>query len=273
VESLTPPCVPERPSSEWWNAAVVAAAKKSSARAEVYSAVVTGRIEKFRPRVLQLLQQAGLDFSSVHLKSGNRDTALAKKGVFQELIEALPGLERVAIWEDRSEHVATFKDFFTSKGFDAEVTLVKATPMPAQCAALGEGQAAKQGKKVLYVALILDEASRQAAQDWFVEEAGVALLPTVITHHVTLQFKPSEEQLAQLAVGSRAAVRAVGWAADASAQAVVVSGVEAYSGIPHVTVATATGVPPAYSKTLLQAGFTRAAGPKLTGTIEAVTGK
>jgi len=127
--------------------------------------------------------------------------------------------------------------------------------------------------KVLYTALILDPASHTAVQKWFEQVSGEPLLDTVFAHHITIQFKPSESQVADIEVGSKASVKVVGWASDDKIQVVVVSGLTVASGVPHVTLATAPGTSPAYAKQLLQDSYTRAGGPVLTGQIEAVMGK
>lgn len=127
--------------------------------------------------------------------------------------------------------------------------------------------------KVLYTALILDKASHSAVQKWFEQVSGEALLDTVFAHHITIQFKPTEDQVSATDIGAEASVRVVGWASDDKAQVVVVSGLNVISGLPHVTVATAKGVAPAYSKQLIQKDFALGGGPVLTGRIEAVMGK
>ena len=44
-ESLTEPCVPERPGREWWNGPIVQQAKKSIKDPNVYAVLATGRID------------------------------------------------------------------------------------------------------------------------------------------------------------------------------------------------------------------------------------
>lgn len=119
----------------------------------------------------------------------------------------------------------------------------------------------------LYVGLFLDKRSHDALVRWANDEGPV--LPKVIAHHVTIKFKPTPEELASLPVGEPASVRVIGYASDSKAQAVVVDGLKVMGGaIPHVTVATANGVSPVYSKELLANGYDTVRGPVLTGTIQ-----
>jgi hypothetical protein len=124
-----------------------------------------------------------------------------------------------------------------------------------------------EGKTPLYIGLFLDKHSHETLIRWASEEGPV--LPKVIAHHVTIKFKPTPEELDSLPVGEPASVRVVGYASDPKAQAVVVDGLKVRTGaIPHVTVATATGVSPVYSQELLANGYDTVRGPVLTGTIQ-----
>ena len=134
--------------------------------------------------------------------------------------------------------------------------------------------------KVLYTALVLDAASHKALLAWFERVSGAPLLEKRFAHHMTLQWKPTEDQLAATEIGSDAAVVVTGWAADAQTQAVVVlTGLEVASELPHVTVACAQGTSPVRSLELLLRGHhsvvdgVKVNGPTLTGRIEAVMSK
>jgi len=125
-------------------------------------------------------------------------------------------------------------------------------------------------RKILYTALILDNASHTTVQEWFKQVSGESLLNNILAHHITIQFKPTEDQVSAVGIGTEASVNVVGWVSDEKAQVVVVSGLTVSSGTPHITVATASGVLPEYSKQLLQGKINMVEGPELTGKIEAV---
>jgi len=140
--------------------------------------------------------------------------------------------------------------------------------MPTALSLLREGKT----PKALYVGLFLDERSHAALIRWVRDDGPV--FPKVYAHHVTIQFKPTPEELASLPIGEPASVRVIGYAFDSKAQAVVVDGLKVLTGAtPHVTVATAEGVSPAYSKELLANGYGTVRGPVLTGTIQVEYGK
>lgn len=119
------------------------------------------------------------------------------------------------------------------------------------------------------LAIKLDKPSRKLLMKWWVEETKLDLLPNVNVNHVTLKFEPSADDLAKVELGAKVVVRVTGWAADEKAQAVKVAiPVSSSNPIPHVTVATAKGIPPSYSKELLAHGVTAVHGPTLHGAIE-----
>ena len=133
-ESLGPPCVPDRPTADWWNSSVVSSAKRSNSDPDVVSILVTGRlVKKFHLRVRDLLRQAGLRFDSVHLAAGGSSTETAKLKVFAETLADNPGITSVEIWEDRAEHIGKFKSFFEAQGLKCKAHLVKIAPHEVAC--------------------------------------------------------------------------------------------------------------------------------------------
>jgi len=124
-------------------------------------------------------------------------------------------------------------------------------------------------KKVVYSAIFLDDASHRELLAWWVKATGTPLLPTHFGHHMTIKFKPSSEEVAKLDLGKKVRVRVVGWAGDEKGQAVLVDPeVESTNPKPHITVAVAPGVSPAYSNELLASGVTRISGPTLEGVVD-----
>ena len=131
-ESLGPPCVPDHPSADWWVASTVDAAKKSISDPETYAVLATGRLAgRFHKRVLELLGQAGLRFDEVHLTPGG-GTLPFKLGLMEKLIEKL-GVEKVEVWEDRSEHVGAFESVIKQFGKESEIHLVSTKPHQLEC--------------------------------------------------------------------------------------------------------------------------------------------
>jgi hypothetical protein len=125
--------------------------------------------------------------------------------------------------------------------------------------------------EVYYSAIFLDEASQQTVLAWWERATGVPLLRQIYSPpHMTLQVRPSAKDVAQLQIGQQVRMRVVGWVADEIAQAVRVEPEMVVSKPnPHVTIATigGPGSPASHSNELFAAGFTRAAGPTLTGVV------
>jgi len=131
LESLTPPCVPEKPGSEWWDHAVVSRARKSISDPDVKAVLVTGRINSvFKQRVHNLLRQEGLRFHTVALNPGT-STDQAKLATFEN--ELTPDITHVEIWEDRAHHLSKFESFFRGKGLSVKGHLITTNPMPVAC--------------------------------------------------------------------------------------------------------------------------------------------
>jgi hypothetical protein len=121
-----------------------------------------------------------------------------------------------------------------------------------------------------YLASIrLDSSSQSALKNWWLATVGPAL-DKLYCDHVTLFYKPSEEQILSLPLGARVTFKVVGWAESDSVQAVKVRLPKSldYPGrISHVTIAT-DGTPPVESNTLLRKGYEVVSGPTIHGIVQ-----
>jgi hypothetical protein len=125
-----------------------------------------------------------------------------------------------------------------------------------------------QSKTPTYTAIFLDGESKRKLLSWWKSEVG-EVLPVTYADHMTIRFKPPEEEVAKLALGEEATLQVIGWAADENGQAVLVkSDVPSTNKNPHITVATAKGTSPVYSNKLLDRGHTKVSGPTLRGVID-----
>lgn len=120
-----------------------------------------------------------------------------------------------------------------------------------------------------YAAVFLNRPSQRRLLAWWEHTVGVPLLGDIKADHMTIRFKPSEAEIKKIPVGTGATIRVVGYAADEKGQAVLVSSsTPSWNKHPHVTVAVAPGVGAVYSNELLARGYTKLAGPYLTGIID-----
>lgn len=125
-----------------------------------------------------------------------------------------------------------------------------------------------QAREPTYTAIFLDDESKRKLLSWWKSEV-MQVLPVIFADHMTIKFRPSEAEVAKLALGEEATIHVIGWAADERGQAVLVrSDVPSANQNPHITVATAKGTSPVYSNKLLGQGHTNVSGPTLRGVID-----
>lgn len=125
IETLSPPFVPEHPGADWWAENVVAQAKEAIADPETHSILLTGRPPKLAPRVQALLLSAGLTFDVCScVGSGEGSTLEMKQRRIRSTLAALPGIQRVEMWEDRPEHVEPFQAFLREMRIGFQIHLV-----------------------------------------------------------------------------------------------------------------------------------------------------
>jgi len=131
--SLSPPCVPKNPGSDWWNTKTVADARNSIRNPDVFAVLMTGRHDRlFRWRVPELLKQAGLDFDSVHLAPGKDSTLQWKLGMMKKILSRFSSVKTVQIWEDR-DHIDDFVRFSERLGFVTAPHRVTESTKEADC--------------------------------------------------------------------------------------------------------------------------------------------
>jgi hypothetical protein len=146
--SLGPPCVPEKPGSEWWVPSVVADAKKSIANQDVWAIVCTGRSDMpksgNRWRVPALLKQQGLNFDEVYLNPG-KDTAIYKMDVIDKILGRYPKISTVQIWEDHTTNFPRYIKHVEDKGLTCVGHFIKGVHLPAVCSETDMEQAVAEG--------------------------------------------------------------------------------------------------------------------------------
>lgn len=132
--SLEPPCVPDKPGSDWYVGSSVSSARKSTSDPNVMTILATGRINKFRARVLELVRATGLRFDDYVLASGGSDKTLdMKTKLLARMLRQHSDIDRVEMWEDRVPHVAAFSSFLARQDVEHEIHAVKMRPMEVDC--------------------------------------------------------------------------------------------------------------------------------------------
>ena len=118
LQSLTPPCVVDP--GPLWIRASVSAAQEAIGRPEAYVVLMTGRgmSPELYDRVSELVASEGLSFDEIHLKPGGR-TMPWKSGMLEKYIQRFPDLQKVQVWEDRSDHLDHFMKVAEAAGLEA----------------------------------------------------------------------------------------------------------------------------------------------------------
>jgi len=110
--SLTDPCVPLNPSSNWWIKNTVEEAKKSVRNRDALTIICTGRVETHKPRILSLLNKAGIrGLDNLYINPGI-SAAKFKLKVIDDLYRKY-SFEEVHIWEN--ENYNHYKEVIESK--------------------------------------------------------------------------------------------------------------------------------------------------------------
>lgn len=107
-----------------------------------------------------------------------------------------------------------------------------------------------------YIALVIEEYGQK-----FIKEHFPALYPNVYGDHITLIFNPTEKEKDFLKDWEdeegnvSCEFEVIGYVQDEFCQALIVEqddGVFDVAEFPHITISTAEGIPPKYSKELLK---------------------
>ncbi len=98
---------------------IVNKARELIDRPEVYCIMLTGRIDNiFEDRVKQLLSQKDLFFDKVGLNQFGGDTVDFKVNTIKNLIDKMPNLDRLTMWDDDEEKIEKYKEIFSNKEYD-----------------------------------------------------------------------------------------------------------------------------------------------------------
>jgi len=268
-QSLLPPCVPDKPGSDWWIGSTVSSAKASISNPEVYAMLATGRPDAsgLRFRVPELLKQKGLNFDSVNLAPSS-GTLAWKKRLIQKTLGRFPHIDTVRIWDDRRSHLPELGQAAVRAGIDPDkvhLTSVRSRSKEPLCGD-PDSPTSTIKKTPKFLGVFLDSRSRAALAHVFPYAHH-----KLKADHVTLAFSPAEDDPRLSLIGKKIQMKVVGVAEDEKAQAVLValpSGVGSDNRFPHVTLSVSEETDAVYSNDLLAKGFEKVNGPTLTGVVD-----
>ena len=98
----------------------------------------------------------------------------------------------------------------------------------------------KWRKKIVYAGIFLDPTTKANLMRWWDQQAETEeLFDKKLIHHITLAFKPTQEEVEALPLGKPIKMRIVGYGQDDKAQAIFVEidGLRSKNKKPHVTMA------------------------------------
>lgn len=133
--SLSPPCVPNKPGSDWWIASAVRDAKKAISRPDVYAVLATGRnnqapINQLLPKLLRGKGIGGFD--EVHLNPGGSSKKF-KLVLIEEILDKHPTIRKVIAWDDKADHANAFAALAISRGLEGDYHVIPVNPHEVVC--------------------------------------------------------------------------------------------------------------------------------------------
>jgi len=132
-QSLLPPCVPEKPSKEWWNQSLVAKAKKDSTDPNTFSILASGRWSKpFALRVKELVRQQGLKFDLITLPTTPGSQPF-KRAIADRLMKDFPGVQQIQVYDDHPPHSKAYKIAAQKMGVPFRINDIDIEPKKARC--------------------------------------------------------------------------------------------------------------------------------------------
>ena len=271
VRSLIPPCVPQKPGSDWWVSSTVSSAKQSISDSDVFAMMVTGRNANsgLRFRVPELLKQRGLRFDEVHLTPVS-STLGYKKKLLEKTLNRYPFIDTVRMWDDRPSHLRAFTEVAEKMGIDPDniyTTAVRAKSKDPECPTMEDSLQPVSPEALdncRYVGVFLDASSKASLSHAFPFAHN-----KIKNDHVTLCLGGGGEGVEDL-LGTKIRMKVIGYAEDEEGQAVVVSLPFANkdSRTPHVTISHSDKVDSKYANKLLRKGWDRIQGPSISGVVD-----
>jgi len=112
-----------------WHLDVVEKAMRLCYEEDVYCIMLTGRIGNiFEDRVKELLLQQDLHFDFIGLNEFGGDTEEFKINTINKLINKMPNLNNLIMWDDDIEKIEAYQDQFSDKEFSFKIHFVPDQP-------------------------------------------------------------------------------------------------------------------------------------------------
>lgn len=113
---IKPESLPDNPKDKDWNLEIVSKAQEMCEDPSVYCVMMTGRVGNiFSDKINAMLRSKGLNFAKTYYNEFGGDTAQYKMDAINSLLNKLPNVEKLLMWEDQTEKAEKYSEEFADK--------------------------------------------------------------------------------------------------------------------------------------------------------------
>ena len=111
---LSPESIPDNPKSSDWNLDIVYRAQELCSNPQVYCVMMTGRVgDHFREKIDGLLKNNNIFFAETYYNEFGGDTAEYKMKAIKNIIDKLPNVQKLIMWDDSEEKIKKYTEEFS----------------------------------------------------------------------------------------------------------------------------------------------------------------
>lgn len=113
---IKPESLPDNPKDKDWNLEIVSKAQEMCEDPSVYCVMMTGRVGNiFGDKIDAMLKSKGLSFAKTYYNEFGGDTAQYKIEEINKLLNKLPNVQNLIMWEDQREKAEKYSEEFGDK--------------------------------------------------------------------------------------------------------------------------------------------------------------
>lgn len=113
---LSPDSIPDKAKESDWNLEVVYKAQELCSNPNIYCVMMTGRIGNiFEDKINTLLNDKNIFFAETHFNEFGGDTVEYKTKTIYRIIDKLPNVKQLIMWEDQEDKAEDYTEEFTDK--------------------------------------------------------------------------------------------------------------------------------------------------------------
>lgn len=113
---LSPDSLPDKADDSDWNLDIVYKAQELCSNPSIYCVMMTGRVGKFfEEKINKLLRDRNILFAETHYNEFGGDTGKYKKETIYNILDKLPNIKNLAMWEDKEDKAEEYIEEFADK--------------------------------------------------------------------------------------------------------------------------------------------------------------